>query len=112
MKDIWYAVIFIWSLSFLAGFVSAEEEGTIQSEISLPIECYPIEPFLTRFKEHFEEELVFMSESVNHLEEALYHQLWVNPYSKSWTFMVSNKPRQTICVIASGEGYNNWGPSI
>ena len=111
MKDVWHAVVFIWCMSFLAGFVSAEENSN-SIKFALPMECFPIEPFLTRFKEYFEEELVFMSETVNHLDEALFHQLWVNPYTKSWTFMVSNKPRQTMCVIASGKGYNNWGPSI
>lgn len=111
MKNVWYAVVFIWCMSFLAGFASAEEKN-VPNQVTIPLECFPVEPFLTRFKEYFEEELVFMSESVNHLDEALFHQLWINPYTKSWTFMVSNKPRQTMCVIASGKGYNNWGPSI
>lgn len=88
----------------------AEQETSIEQ--SIPLECFPMYPFLDRFEKHFAEDLVFMSGSVNHLEEELFHQLWVNPDTQTWTFMVSNEPRQTICVIASGKGYNNWGPSI
>lgn len=71
----------------------------------IPLDCYPIQPFLKRFKEHYSEELVFVSESANELGEALFHQMWMNPESQTWTFMVSNKKRELICVIASGQGF-------
>lgn len=76
-----------------------------QTQQYIPLDCYPMEPFLKNFKEFFEEELVFMSESVNELSEPLYHQMWMNPQSQTWTFMVSNKTREMICVIASGKGF-------
>lgn len=102
--------ILIALLMFFSLAASAEEQT--QKEQFIPLECYPINPFLDRFKEYFGEDLVFMSGSVNYLEEELFHQLWINQDTQTWTFMVSNEPRQTICVIASGKGYNNWGPSI
>jgi hypothetical protein len=76
-----------------------------QTQQYIPLDCYPIEPFLKNFKEFFEEELVFMSGSVNELNEQLYHQMWMNPESQTWTFMVSNKKREMICIIASGRGF-------
>ena len=71
----------------------------------IPLECYKIQPFLKRFKEHYGEELVFMSGSTNGLNEELYHQLWMNPATQTWTFMVSNKQREMLCIIASGQGF-------
>lgn len=71
----------------------------------IPLECYPIQPFLKKFKEFYGEDLVFMSESVNELGEALFHQMWMNPETQTWTFMVSNKKREMICVISSGQGF-------
>lgn len=71
----------------------------------IPLECYPIQPFLKNFKKMYKEQLVFMSESVNQLSESLYHQMWMNPDTQTWTFLVSNKPREMICVIASGRGF-------
>ena len=92
---------FIISLMLLwAAAVNAE-----QTEQYIPLDCYPVEPFLKNFKEFFEEELVFMSGSVNELNEQLYHQMWMNPESQTWTFMVSNKKREMICIIASGRGF-------
>jgi len=76
-----------------------------QTQQYIPLDCYPVEPFLKNFKEFFEEELVFMSGSVNELNEQLYHQMWMNPESQTWTFMVSNKKREMICIIASGRGF-------
>lgn len=71
----------------------------------IPLECYPTQPFLKKFREFYGEELVFMSGSVNQADEELYHQMWINPSTQTWTFMVSNKPRERICVIASGRGF-------
>lgn len=79
--------------------VNAEEEQYI------PLQCFPIQPFLSNFKEMYNEELVFMSGSVNAIQEELYHQLWMNPSNQTWTFMVTNKPREMICIIASGQGF-------
>ena len=79
--------------------VNAEEQ------LDLPMTCYPIQPFLERFKEHYGEELVFMSESANPMGEQLFHQMWINPATQTWTFMVSNKPREMICIISSGTGF-------
>ena len=76
-----------------------------QPQQYIPLECYPTNPFLEKFKAHYGEELVFMSGSFNVKDEELYHQLWMNPATQTWTFMVSNKPREMICIIASGQGF-------
>ena len=87
-------------LWMIAPVLKAEEKQQF-----IPLECFSIQPFLNRFKEHYGEELVFMSGSVNELGHPLYHQLWMNPSTQTWTFMVSNKPREMICIIASGKGF-------
>lgn len=92
--------------------LAAYAEQEAPKEQFIPLECFPLDPFLEKFRKHYGEELVFMSGSVNQLDEELFHQLYVNPNTQTWTFMVSNKPRQLVCIIASGQGYNNWGPSI
>jgi hypothetical protein len=32
----------------------------------------------------------------------------MNPETQTWTFMVSNKPREMICIIASGKGFADF----
>lgn len=91
--------IILMLLWMAAPILKAEEPQYI------PLECFSIQPFLNRFKEHYGEELVFMSGSVNAKDEELFHQLWMNPSTQTWTFMVSNKPREMICIIASGQGF-------
>jgi len=76
-----------------------------ETEQYIPLQCFPLNPFLQNFKEMYSEELVFMSGSVNAKQEELFHQLWMNPSSQTWTFMVTNKPREMVCVIASGQGF-------
>ena len=76
-----------------------------ETEQYIPLQCFPLNPFLERFKETYREELVFMSGSVNAKDEELFHQLWMNPSSQTWTFMVANKPREMVCIIASGQGF-------
>ena len=76
-----------------------------ETEQYIPLQCFPLNPFLERFKETYREELVFMSGSVNAKDEELFHQLWMNPSNQTWTFMVTNKPRKMVCIIASGQGF-------
>lgn len=78
-----------------------------ETEQYIPLQCFPINPFLERFKQYYNEELVFMSGSVNAKDEELYHQLWMNPSTQTWTFMVSNKQREMLCIIASGQGFSD-----
>ena len=102
------------TLILLLFFVSAApaSEDNISNEIFLPLSCFPFEVFLSSISEKYEENLVFISESKNNIKEPLFHQLWVNNDTQTWTFFVVNPPRKTACLIASGKGFNNWGPSI
>ena len=92
----------ILMLLWMAAPVTKSEDFAQQY---IPLECYPTNPFLEKFKNHYGEELVFISGSLNAKDEELYHQLWMNPATQTWTFMVSNKPREMICIIASGQGF-------
>jgi hypothetical protein len=92
---------------FMLLWITASPLNAEETKQFIPLECFPINPFLENFQQHYGEELVFMSGSVNARDEELYHQLWMNPSTQTWTFMVSNKPRELICVIASGTGFAN-----
>jgi len=71
----------------------------------LLLECYPTKIFIKRFVQVYGEEIVFKSQSKNELGDELYHQLWMNPVTQTWTFMVSNTPKEMTCIIASGKGF-------
>ena len=101
----------LMALLFFISITAASEDNT-SNEILLPLSCFPLELFLSSISEKYKENLVFISESKNDIKEPLFHQLWVNNDTQTWTFLVVNPPRKTACLIASGKGFNNWGPSI
>jgi len=86
----------------------SKADQTDDGDAVIPLECYPIEPLLSAMKEEYNEELVFLSGSVNSLGEELYHSLWINPVTQTWSFLVTNKPRDRICLIASGQGFADF----
>ena len=74
-------------------------------EQPLPMQCFEATHFFNGLKEKYEETNVFASDSVNHLNEDLMHQLWMNPTTQTWTFTVLNVPRNWVCIVASGQGF-------
>jgi len=74
-------------------------------EQQLPMQCFVATKFFDGLKERYGETNVFASDSANHLDEKLMHQLWMNPNSQTWTFTVLNVPRNWVCIISSGQGF-------
>ena len=116
MKKIIIATI-VWFLTM--GIVShAQETTTIVPEhfrklspgnkniaqSYMPMFCTSQEPFLSELGDKFGESLVFSSLATNAFGETLKHQLWMNPESETWSFLVLNDERDTLCILASGEG--------
>ena len=87
--------------------VFAEEFDPQMREINIPMTCFNNKYFLTGLQERYGEKLVFASESHNHLDEALHHQFWMNPETQTWTFLVENPKRRSICILGSGDGFMN-----
>ena len=87
--------------------VFAEEFDPQMREINIPLTCFNNKYFLTGLQNRYGEKLVFASESYNHLDEALHHQFWMNPETQTWTFLVENYRRSSICILGSGNGFMN-----
>ena len=79
-------------------------------ELSLPIFCGPSENLLEGLRDRYNEEIVFMAPSANEVGDELYHSLWINADTKTWSFLVVNKQKETTCVIASGDNLNMFFP--
>lgn len=74
-------------------------------ELQLPIVCGPTGPLLDGLNNRYNEEIIFMSPSKNADGESLTHSFWVNTQNQTWTFIVTNKEKESTCVIASGDNF-------
>jgi hypothetical protein len=75
-------------------------------ELQLPITCGPSETFTTNLKNKYGEQMIMMAGSLNEKGETLYHSLWINAETRTWTFVVANVERETSCILGSGDGIN------
>jgi len=66
--------------------------------------------FILSLREEFEEEIVMMSPSKNNVGDDLFHSLWINAGTTSWSFIVVNKQKNVTCVIASGDNVSMFFP--
>jgi hypothetical protein len=74
-------------------------------ELQLPILCGPTDNMLQGIKDRYGESPVFISPSKNDLDEDLTHSFWLNIHTETWSFIVSNKQKNTTCVISSGQKF-------
>jgi len=81
-------------------------------ETQLPIMCGDAENILKGLREKYGEEIIFMAPGVNSQGHKLFHSLWINPETTSWSFVVVNKDREALCVISSGDNYQTFGPAM
>jgi hypothetical protein len=79
-------------------------------ELQLPIICGPSENMLEGLRTEYQEQIVFMSPSENEIGEDLTHSFWMNPQTQTWSFVVTNKQKETSCVIASGDKFQLFQP--
>ena len=90
-------------MSFLLAAVAA-------FELQLPIMCGPTNNLLSGLRERFNEEIIFMSPSKNETGDDLTHSFWVNLEGQTWTFVITNKQKETTCVVASGDNFQLLQP--
>jgi len=79
-------------------------------EIQLPIMCGPSQNILNGLRERFEEQMIFMSPSKNEVDHDLTHTFWLNPEKQTWSFVVTNKQKDTTCIISSGDKFQLFPP--
>lgn len=80
-------------------------------ETRLPIMCGDTDNLIDGLKKEYDEEIVFMAGGYNQQGHELYHSLWINYGTKTWSFMVVNKEKDTTCVISSGDNFTMFFPS-
>jgi hypothetical protein len=88
----------------------AEHNGIQPDEKQLPMSCGDTEHLLDGLKETYTEEIVMMSAGVNGVGHELFHSLWINAGSRTWTFLVVNKDVGVTCIIASGDNFKMFFP--
>jgi hypothetical protein len=59
--------------------------------------------FLKASETKYSEEVVMMAPSQNTQGHDLFHSLWINAGSTTWTFIVVNKQVGVTCILASGD---------
>ena len=79
-------------------------------ETSFPITCGNTKNLVDSLREKYQEEIVMMAPGRNASGDELYHSLWINAGTSSWTFIVVNKQKNTTCVIASGTDVTMFFP--
>ena len=91
---------------------SFAEHRNIQPDIKqLPIQCGDSEHMVDGIREKYSEEIVMMAPSQNQAGHDLFHSLWINAGSTTWTFMIVNRNLGVACVMASGDQMKMFFPS-
>ena len=107
MKTSWHAIILAWIISFWGGFAYGEVEPY---ETQMPIQCGDTNNFVKGLNEQFEEEIVMMAPSTNAAGHELYHSLWINMGTSTWSLIVVNKNVGVTCLLASGASAKMFFP--
>ena len=93
-------ILIMLMLLWMTAPVQSEE----LKELQLPILCGNSENILNGLRQRYAEELVFMAPSVNSAGHNLFHSLWYNRQTSTWSFIVVNREVETLCIISSGDG--------
>ena len=89
-------------LLFFVMFISAPLVAEELTEQTIPIYCGPSENILNGIKSKFSEEVMFMAADKNQAGHDIFHSLWLNYESNTWSFIVINKQLEKACIMASG----------
>jgi len=110
MKPILWIVASIFVTVINIQAVRAEHNGIFPDQKDLPMQCGDTEHLLDGLKQRYEEEVVMMSAGINQVGHELFHSLWINAGTRTWSFMVVNKDLGITCLIASGDNFNMFFP--
>lgn len=89
----------------------AEHNGIPFDEKQLPMFCGDTDHILEGIKTKYSEEIVMMAPSQNGQGHDLFHSLWINAGSTTWSFIVVNKQVGVTCILASGDQMKMFFPS-
>jgi|SaaInl59LU_5_DNA_1037362.scaffolds.fasta_scaffold00265_24 hypothetical protein len=99
-------VIMFTLLVCASTLVFANDATPRVSTMQLPIFCGKTDDIVENLKNKYDEEIIFVAPSETSTGEGLFHSLWINYDTLTWTFIVVNKTRGTTCVITSGDKFS------
>lgn len=89
----------------------ADHNGIPFEENQLPMFCGDTEHILEGIKTRYSEEVIMMAPSQNAQGHDLFHSMWINAGSTTWSFIVVNKQVGVTCILASGDQMKMFFPS-
>ena len=102
--------IFAFLMLLWTTAVYADHNGIQPDTKELPISCGDTEHLIDGLKERYTEEIVMMAAGANAKGHELFHSLWINQGTQTWTFLVVNKDIGVTCIIASGDNFKMFFP--
>lgn len=106
MKRYVPAIILTWIIAFWSGFLHAQQPFNAE----LPMTCGDGKNIIKGLNETYNEEIIFLAAGVNHRGDDIFHSMWISNDNKTWTFLVLNRNKNIVCVIASGDNYQLMVP--
>ena len=89
----------------------ADHNGIDPFEEKLPIQCGDTEHLVEGLRERFKEEMIMMAAGKTASGDNLFHSLWINVETTSWTLIAVNQEKGISCVIASGDNAKMMVPA-
>jgi len=83
--------------------LNADHRDIEPQQQELPIFCGDSEHIVDGLREKYSEEIIMMAPSQNQQGHDLFHSLWINAGTTTWSFIVVNREVGMACVIASGD---------
>lgn len=101
-------------LAFLTAFpmlAYAGHNGIEPFQEQLPVQCGDTDHLLEGLREQFSEEMIMMAAAKTANGDDLFHSLWINVNTTTWTLVAVNQQKGVSCVIASGDNANMMVPA-
>jgi len=89
----------------------ADHNGINPFEEKLPIQCGDTEHLVEGIRERFDEEMIMMAAGKTASGDNLFHSLWINIKTSTWTLIAVNREQGVSCVIASGNNAQMMVPA-
>jgi len=100
------ALMAFWSAALMA------DHNDIQPDVKqLSMQCGDSEHMIEGINKEYTEEIVMMAPSQNQVGHDLFHSLWINAGTSTWSFLVVNRNLGVSCLIASGDQFKMFFPS-
>lgn len=89
----------------------ASHNGIEPFQEQLPAHCGDTDHLIEGLREKFSEEMIMMSASKTASGDDLFHSLWINVNTTTWTLIAVNRQKGVSCVIASGDNAKMMVPA-